>query len=352
MKTVNYLVVGLMIALLAGCGSPNKGKYFSNDRPPSSGWFGPSVATKDAVPRVDKPSTAANRPYTVMGKRYVPITGDQATVQEGIGSWYGTKFHGKKTSTGEIYDMYAMSAASTTMELPSYARVTNLENGKSVIVRVNDRGPFLHERIIDLSYAAATKLGYANKGTARVRVERITRAQIARGSWGKSSAVAVAAAPVVVSKPAPAPVPAPAPAPAKSTYVAPAPAAAPATKTYVEPPVTNQAAAEYENTGEFVVSDGSGALTKAEQPAVAAAPRAASGYAVQVGAFSSKENAAAMAHRANEALSGQSEARVVEVGGKYKVLVGGNMDATKARGLVDEVSNQLGQKCVLVEDVN
>lgn len=83
--------------------------------------------------------------------------------------------------------MYEMSAAHTTMELPSYARVTNLENGKSVIVRVNDRGPFLHSRVIDLSYAAATKLGYAGKGTARVKVERITRAQIASGKWKKGS---------------------------------------------------------------------------------------------------------------------------------------------------------------------
>lgn len=91
------------------------------------------------------------------------MTGDKPLTQVGYGSWYGKQFHGKKTSTGEIYNMYEMSAAHTTMELPSYARVTNLENGKSVIVRVNDRGPFLHSRVIDLSYAAATKLGYAGK---------------------------------------------------------------------------------------------------------------------------------------------------------------------------------------------
>ena len=115
------------------------------------------------------------------------MTGDKPLTQVGYGSWYGKQFHGKKTSTGEIYNMYEMSAAHTTMELPSYARVTNLENGKSVIVRVNDRGPFLHSRVIDLSYAAATKLGYAGKGTARVRVERITRAQIASGKWKKSA---------------------------------------------------------------------------------------------------------------------------------------------------------------------
>ena len=113
--------------------------------------------------------------------RYYPVTGDKAMNQVGTASWYGKQFHGKKTAIGEVYDMHAMTAAHPTMELPSFAKVTNLENGRSVIVRVNDRGPFLHGRIIDLSYAAAVKLGYQKKGTARVRVERITRRDIAAG---------------------------------------------------------------------------------------------------------------------------------------------------------------------------
>ena len=157
------------------------GRY-ENDGPPGLfqkkifPWGGSEVKLK-----VEQPNKWANRPYTVMGKRYYPVTGDKAMNQVGTASWYGKQFHGKKTAIGEVYDMHAMTAAHPTMELPSFAKVTNLENGRSVIVRVNDRGPFLHGRIIDLSYAAAVKLGYQKKGTARVRVERITRRDIAAG---------------------------------------------------------------------------------------------------------------------------------------------------------------------------
>ena len=118
-----------------------------------------------------------------MGKRYYPMSGDHTYSQTGVASWYGKQFHGRKTAIGERYDMFAMTAAHPTMELPSYARVTNLSNGKSVIVRVNDRGPFLGDRIIDMSYAAAVKLGYHKAGTARVKVERITRRDIAAGNY-------------------------------------------------------------------------------------------------------------------------------------------------------------------------
>lgn len=104
-------------------------------------------------------------------------------LKQGVASWYGKQFHGRKTAIGERYDMFAMTAAHPTMELPSYARVTNLSNGKGVIVRVNDRGPFLGDRIIDMSYAAAVKLGYHKAGTARVKVERITRRDIAAGNY-------------------------------------------------------------------------------------------------------------------------------------------------------------------------
>lgn len=137
------------------------------------------------MPRVEKPARGANRPYTVLGRHYVPITGDKPMRERGIASWYGKQFHGKKTSNGEVFDMYSVSAAHKTMELPSYARVTNLENGRSMIIRINDRGPFYGDRIIDLSYEAAKRLGYAVKGTARVEVERITMAEIAAGTWNR-----------------------------------------------------------------------------------------------------------------------------------------------------------------------
>lgn len=165
-------------ALLSGCGVFDNSPYYEQDGPPSSGS---ELTTESSVPRVESFHQASLRPYTVMGKRYVPMTTDSPLVQTGIASWYGKQFHGNKTSIGETYNMYAMSAAHPTMPLPSYARVTNLENGKAVIVRVNDRGPFLNDRIIDMSYAAATALGYAGKGTARVRVERLTADDIRNG---------------------------------------------------------------------------------------------------------------------------------------------------------------------------
>lgn len=170
-----------LTAFLASCGFSNTGKYYDRDGPPILGGELRSMTASSVDVKVEKPNKWANRPYTVMGKRYYPVTGDKPMTQVGTASWYGKQFHGKKTSTGEIYDMYELSAAHKTMELPSYAKVTNLKNGRSIIVRVNDRGPFLHGRIIDLSYAAAVKLGYQKEGTTRVKVERITRKDIAAG---------------------------------------------------------------------------------------------------------------------------------------------------------------------------
>jgi rare lipoprotein A len=127
----------------------------------------------DATPRLEAINRFANRPYSVFGVDYVPATSLRPYKERGIASWYGRKFHSQKTSTGEVYDMYAMSAAHPTLPLPSYARVTNIANGKSVVVRVNDRGPFHPGRIIDLSYAAAWRIGIAQKGSGEVEVESI-----------------------------------------------------------------------------------------------------------------------------------------------------------------------------------
>ena len=128
----------------------------------------------DAVPKREPITSAGNRnPYEVMGKTYHLLPQVKGYVEEGIGSWDGTKFHGRKTANGERYSLYQATAAHKTLPIPCFAKVTNLENGKEIIVRVNDRGPFHEGRIIDLSYAAAIKLGYAEKGTARVRVEAI-----------------------------------------------------------------------------------------------------------------------------------------------------------------------------------
>ncbi len=129
---------------------------------------------RPVIPRVENRTLAGNRsPYTINGRSYQVRESEAGYEATGFASWYGRKFHGHLTSNGEIYDMFQLSAAHTTLPIPSYIRVTNLDNGKSVIARVNDRGPFNEGRIVDMSYAGAVLLGYADKGTARVRVEAV-----------------------------------------------------------------------------------------------------------------------------------------------------------------------------------
>ncbi|MBB6522947.1 rare lipoprotein A [Pseudoteredinibacter isoporae] len=128
----------------------------------------------DAIPKQENRTRAGNKsPYVIFGKTYRVLSDSRGFRQQGEASWYGKKFHGRNTSNGEVYDMYAMTAAHKTLPIPSYVRVTNHSNGRSVVVRVNDRGPFHGNRIIDLSYAAASKLGFAERGTAPVSVEAI-----------------------------------------------------------------------------------------------------------------------------------------------------------------------------------
>jgi rare lipoprotein A len=133
-------------------------------------------AIADAQPKPEPLHPRANDPYIVFGKEYVPEKEFSAHRKQGTASWYGRKFHGQRTWSGEIYDMYAMTAAHPTLPIPSYARVTNLQNGKSVVVRINDRGPFSSGRMMDLSFAAAYKLGFAETGIAAVEVESIVLA--------------------------------------------------------------------------------------------------------------------------------------------------------------------------------
>ena len=152
---------------------PGRGGYLEGDGP---GADAPANldAIPDAVPKAEPLHRYANRPYVALGKNYTPMEKIGSYKERGIASWYGKKFHGMGTSSGEIYDMYGMTAAHPTLPIPSYARVTNLSNNKSVMVRINDRGPFLHDRIIDLSYTAAYKLGIVGNGSSEVEVESIT----------------------------------------------------------------------------------------------------------------------------------------------------------------------------------
>jgi rare lipoprotein A len=148
------------------------GGYYKDDGPGDT--VPPNLADiPDADPRSEPLHRYANRPYKVFGTEYQPLAQVQVFRQTGVASWYGRRFHGQKTSSGELYDMYAMTAAHPTLPIPSYAKVTNLANGRSVVVRVNDRGPFHASRVIDLSYAAAYRLGYIQAGSARVQVEAI-----------------------------------------------------------------------------------------------------------------------------------------------------------------------------------
>ena len=171
-----FLCVFVLALALAACGStpkrqPGKGYYLDDgpgDNPPSN-----LDTLPDAQPRVEPLNKYANRPYTVLGKNYVPETRFVPYKARGTASWYGRKFQGQKTSSGEPYNMYAMTAAHPILPIPSYARVTNLRNNKSVVVRINDRGPFYSGRIIDLSYAAAYKLGIAAQGSGTVEVESV-----------------------------------------------------------------------------------------------------------------------------------------------------------------------------------
>ena len=172
------------------------GGYYQDDGPADIVPDG-LLDTPDAEPKVEPPLKGPSKPYTVFDQTYVPITDGRPFVQRGVGSWYGKKFHGQKTASGEIYDMYKMTAAHPTLPLPSYARVTNLRNGRQVIVRVNDRGPFHSARIIDLSYTAALKLDIVRGGSAELEVERllpdeITRLQAARQKTGQPLQSAIA----------------------------------------------------------------------------------------------------------------------------------------------------------------
>ena len=155
----------------------NAGRYsISQDRAPSQALDVSQI--REVIPVPLNRTMAGNRsPYTVNGRSYRVMQTEEGFQQTGLASWYGEKFHGHQTSNGEIFDMYQVSAAHTGLPIPSFLRVTNLENQRSIVVRVNDRGPFHNDRIIDLSYAAAYKLGFSNQGTALVHIEAIVPSQ-------------------------------------------------------------------------------------------------------------------------------------------------------------------------------
>jgi rare lipoprotein A len=286
-------VLAACASLVAACGSaPPKSATTPSSLPPSASTKyykddGPGDAPPpnldqipDASPRLEPLHRFANRPYSVLGQDYVPATAPRSYRERGVASWYGRKFHGQKTAIGETYDMYAMTAAHPTLPLPSYARVTNLATGKSVVVRVNDRGPFLHGRIIDLSYAAAYKVGIAGKGSGEVEVEAIIP--------GDAPILAAAA-----------------PLPPVSSAI---------------PPVA--------------------AVTLPTSPS---SPTAGGGFAVQLGAFSNFANAQNfLAHVQTQLATAQVEPKVREANGLYRVYLGPYADRDEARRMAERVTSAFG----------
>ncbi|MGV3592902.1 MAG: septal ring lytic transglycosylase RlpA family protein [Gammaproteobacteria bacterium] len=182
-SSLTRALILLSVVLLTACGTtsppstsstqPNAGRYeMENDSPLLEPLDLSRV--RPVIPKAEPRTLAGNKsPYTINGRTYRVLENEAGYSATGFASWYGRKFHGHLTSNGEIYDMFQLSAAHTTLPIPSYIRVTNLDNGKSIVARVNDRGPFHDGRIVDLSYAGAVMLGYADRGTARVRVEAI-----------------------------------------------------------------------------------------------------------------------------------------------------------------------------------
>lgn len=179
------LFLCLLPLLIVGCNAISPGQQ--QDSAPADRLDPDTI--EDAIPRDDLITRAGNTsPYTVLGKTYTVMDRGDNYIERGVASWYGTKFHGRPTANGEKYSLYAMTAAHRSLPIPSYVKITNLQNGRTAVVRVNDRGPFHSERIIDLSYAAAVKLGYAEQGTARVEVEIIDTRSISTASSSLASA--------------------------------------------------------------------------------------------------------------------------------------------------------------------
>ena len=306
------LAATLAIAI-SGCGTTAKRDTSSAPPPRGGGYYlddGPGAnppanldTIPDAVPRVEPVRAATSRPYVVMGRSYTPMTALRPYKARGIATWYGRRYHGKQTSSGEIYDMYAMTAAHTTLPIPSYARVTNLASGKSVVVRVNDRGPFVEGRIIDLSYTAAHRIGVLAGGSALVEVESIIPGQ----SVAETAAMP---APPSASDPGSAPVAAvsePAPVP---------PAAAP-------PPDTPPAGA----------------------PVIAETP----GHYLQFGAFGSRPNAEDFLARMKAQMGGLAENLHIHArDGLFRVHAGPYSSQPEARQAAERIGQALGMKPLLL----
>lgn len=296
-------------------GVPRRGGYYQDDGP---GDKPPNIdAIAEPDPKVEPLHRFANNPYSAFGREYLPFRELKSFRERGIASWYGRKFHGQSTSSGERYDMYAMTGAHPLLPIPSYARVTNLGNGKSVVVRINDRGPFRSGRVIDLSWSAAAKLGYAEIGSAPVEVEAITPADIpglaARRSAPSSEQIAAPARTEPVAQ-------------ARSVALAPAPAAR------IIEPAPAQATPE-------------SGLPPAPIPVTAGALD----VFLQLGAFSARDNAEAFRVRVYQSLTWLEHAiQILQKDGLFRLHLGPFRDRVEAAGIAERIRSALDLRAVVV----
>lgn len=372
---LRLVIVGAMAALIVGCGTrqtpsgdgsyPVGGGDFRRDgphaNPPSN-----LNAIPNAVPRVEPLLSGPNKPYVINGKRYVPDTSGAPYRVRGHASWYGRQFHGRPTSSGERYDMYAMTAAHPTLPIPSYARVTRPDTGRSIIVRINDRGPFHSGRVIDLSYVAAYQLDTLKHGTAEVVVERIMPQEIKQG------------APAYASAPPPTPVAAtttqaPTTSPASqlratadstfNTVASASNAALPSgireaglavstrtPMTNVTPeqatrPAPPDAIAEWAGKApnRFIpIPQAPGGPASAPAPVAPAGGDSATGAFLQLGAFGEARNARNLAKRIQDQVQAYGSLEVVNQGGSYRVRLGPFANRNAAVAHIDAVYQQTG----------
>jgi rare lipoprotein A len=276
----------------------------------------------DVVPRSEPRSRNGNPPfYDVLGKRYFVLSSSVGYVERGVASWYGPGFHKVRTSIGEPYDMYGMTAAHKTLPLPAYVRVTNLQNGRSVVVRVNDRGPFVGNRIIDLSYTAAAKLDMLRNGTAMVEVRTLDQAPVPLPALTASADAPVtaansapAAAPLTATPLTTSPFAAPVTASPAAAPVAASPSAAPVAASPAAAPLTASPLAD-SSAGTTSPAAGSAAVTTVPVPAA---------LFIQAGAFSDPKNAERLVEKLRGGGYGKVFVRDNEIAGRrmYRVRIG------------------------------
>jgi rare lipoprotein A len=346
-----------------------RGGYYQDDGP---GDAPPAnlADVPDADVRNDPLLPRSNRPYVVFGKTYTPITDNKPYSQLGVGSWYGKKFHGQRTSSGEIYDMYKMTAAHPTLPIPSYARLTNLVSGAVVIVRINDRGPFHPNRAIDVSYTAALKLGLLGKGSHELQIERILPEEIDRmlatkaGVSGtttprlqsQSSARLASSGGLGNIQPSSSPLmltpslslsqplvlaPKAVPGTASSSALGSTPAATPA------PASSTAAPADIEALMLANSAPADGNLVPVGANTAASAP--AAGFYLQLGAYSRAENAEAVRSKLNASGSGLNGLEVVQNGSVYRLFGGPFASRQEALQAEKSLPSSLGLKPIVVQ---